>query len=193
MGRTTFGDVAVYHAIWDDLRFPAQAIGRSGAAADPDPDTTTGLYLFDAASTESLLGVAQMPHSWREGSVISPHVHWQKTTSAGGNVLWRLEYEVVANGGTAALDYGTSVDAVTTVAGTPDSNTANEILISSFGEIDMTGFGISCIIFWKLSRIGGDETDTYAADARLVEFDIHYQVDTFGSDSLFTKTKTLSL
>ena len=128
-----------------------------------------------------------MPHTWKEGSVISPHIHWQKTTSADGDVLWQLDYEVVANGSVAAMDYGSQLQQSSTVAGTPDNDTANEVLISSFGEIDMTGEEISVLIFWKLSRIGGDAADTYAANARLLEFDIHYQKDSAGSMTLFTK------
>ena len=39
----------------------------------------------------------------------------------------------------------------------------------------------------KLSRIGGDASDTYGADARLLEFDIHYQINTLGSELEFVK------
>ena len=173
---------------WDDLRFPAQGINPPGAVSDPVLEATSGLWLFDAAGTEILMGVAQLPHAWREGTAISPHVHWQKTTSASGTVLWRLEYEIVDNGSVAAMDYGTTLDAVTPVAGTPDTDTANNVMISSFGQIDMTGRRVSCLMFWKLSRVGG--SDTYGADARLIEFDIHYQADSLGSAELYTKQNT---
>lgn len=185
------GDLVIHDTRWDDLRFPSQGINPPGAASDPDLSATSGLWLFDAAGTELLMGVAQMPHAWDEGTAISPHVHWQKTTSAAGNVLWRLDYEVVANGDVAAMDFGGGqLDITTPVDGTVDDNTANRVLISSFGEIDMTGYKASCLIFWKLSRIGGDASDTYAADARLVEFDIHYRINSFGSQDLFTKYET---
>ena len=172
---------------WDDLRFPVQAINPPGQASDPDVEATTGMLLFDAGSTEIVFGVAQLPHSWLEESSIIPHVHWTKTTSAAGNVLWRLEYELVNNGDVAALDYGTALDSVTPVAGTPDGNTANECLISTFGYVDMTDQKISSLVFWKLSRIGGDGSDTYGADARLLELDFHYIRDGRGSQEQFSK------
>ncbi len=172
-------------ARWDDLRFPVQAINPPGGASDPDVEATTGALLFAAAGTELVYGVAQMPHSWAEGTAVYPHVHWQKTTSASGNVLWRFEYEIVNNGATAAMDYGTQSDVTTPV--TPDNDTANEVLISTFGSVDMTDCNISCLMLWKLSRIGGDASDTYGADARLLEFDIHYRTDSFGSVQEFTK------
>jgi len=175
---------------WDDLRFPAQAINPPGGASDADVEATTGLLLFAGNGTEVVFGVAQLPHSWREGSAIVPHVHWQKTTSAAGDVLWQRDYEVIANGETAAMDYGSQLQVSSPVAGTPDTDTANNVMISSFGEIDMTGQSVSCMVLWKLSRIGGDEADSYAADARLLEFDIHFQVDSHGSESEFTKQTT---
>lgn len=174
---------------WDDLRFPVTALNNL-SGAQPGLEAATGFLMFDAAGTETVLGLAQMPHSWRESSAIIPHVHWSKSTSAAGNVLWRLQYEIVNNGDTALLTYGTTLDAVTTVDGTPDTNTADKCLISSFGEIDMSGFSISCLVFWKLSRIGGDGSDTYGADARLMEFDIHYELDSLGSRGQYWKHDT---
>ncbi len=37
------------------------------------------------------------------------------------------------------------------------------------------------MLIMQLSRIGADELDTYAADARLLEFDFHYEIDRPGS------------
>lgn len=173
---------------WDDLRFPAQGINPPGAASDPTIETTTGLPLFSASQTNLLAGVSQMPHSWEEGSVIIPHVHWQKTVAGAGNVLWRFEYDNIVNPGEVSLlTYANLLNATTTVAGTPDDGAARRNLISSFGEVEMTDKLISCCILWRLSRIGGDVADTYAEDARLVEFDIHYQLDSRGSLGQFTK------
>lgn len=185
--RVETGAVVQYDEAWDDLRFPAQGINPPGALSDPDVEATTGLLLFDAGGTELIAGVAQMPHSWDEETAIVPHVHWQKTTSAAGNVLWRFEYEVVDNGAVAAMDYGTVLDTGVVVPGTPDDNTANRVLISSFGEVDMANHFASVLILWKLSRVGGDALDTYGADARLIEFDIHYRINSFGSQEQFTK------
>jgi hypothetical protein len=173
---------------WEDLRFPAQGINPPGAVSDPDVELTTGMLLFAPNATEVVMGVAQMPHAWKEGSVIVPHVHWQKTTSAPGDVLWRFNYDTIVNPGEVSpLTYLTEIDALTPVAGTPDDNTAGRNLISSFGEVEMTDKRISTCILWRLARIGGNAADTYGADARLVEFDIHYQTDQDGSELEFVK------
>ena len=175
---------------WDDLRFPVQAINPPGQASDPDVEASTGALLFAAGGTELVYGIAQMPHAWREATAIVPHIHWQKTTSAAGNVLWQFDYEVFNNGDVAAMNFPNQLQVTEPVGGTPDNDTANEALISSFGEVSMTGKNISCLIHWKLSRIGGDAADTYGADARLLEVDFHYSIDSLGSAEQFTKHGT---
>ena len=174
---------------WDDLRFPSQGIDIVGPSAPPTRETDTGLLIFSASAVNTIAGVAQMPHAWLEESTIFPHVHWQRTSAASpkGDVLWRFEYEVVNNGATAAMDYGTSMDVSSTVAGIDDTGAANIALISAFDGISMVDKNISCLIFWRLSRIGNDAADTATMTARLIEFDIHYIVDGWGSQREFTK------
>ena len=175
-----------YEPNWDDLKFPATAVNPPGQAADPDFDTTNGTWLFDASGTETIFLIAQMPHAWKEGSLIKPHVHWYKSTSAGGNVMWQLDYKKFPIGevGDAAF---TALTATTTVSGTPDNDTAQEHLLTSFADIDMTGMTLSDMLLMKVSRIGGNAADTYGADCALMEFDIHFQIDTLGSEHLYTK------
>ena len=176
---------------WDDLRFPAQNLRIPGTGTPPGTEASTGFLLFGPSSTEFVGGIAQLPHAWKEGSALKPHVHWTKTSSAAGNVLWRLDYEIVNNGEVATLAYGSQIESSLPVAGTPDNNTDKEILITSLGEIDMSGILISGHLIWRLARVGGDAADTYGADARLLEFDIHFEIDSRGSIAEFEKTDTV--
>lgn len=171
---------------YEDLRFPATAINPPGQVGDPDFDTTNGGWLFAAGGTEILFVIAQLPHACKEGSIIRPHVHWQKTTSAGGDVLWQLDYKWSPID--EVMDVGfTTISSATIDSITTDNDTANEHLITSLGDVAATGKGMSDILVMKVSRIGGDETDTYGADARFLEFDIHYEVDSLGSRYEYVK------
>ena len=160
---------------WEDLRFSAAGINPPGAASDPTRDTADGRWVFSASQTNVLAIQAQMPHEWKEGSIIVPHVHWSPTSTHTGNVLWRLQYKV-ANINSAYPAGYTTVDKLQAGAGVADTHQ-----LASFGNVAMTGYTISCILLILLSRIGGDPTDTYTGTAKLDEFDIHYQVDGFGS------------
>lgn len=171
---------------WDDLRFPATAVNPPGLGSDPDFDTTNGGYLFDASSTELVFFAAQMPHQWREESTIRPHVHWQKTTSATGNVYWRMEYKWAPKNTVMDAAF-TTLNVTSTVSATPDTDEADKHLISSFGDITASGKGLSDMLMIKISRIGGDAADTYNSDCRLLEFDIHYRSNSLGSVAEFAK------
>jgi hypothetical protein len=162
---------STYPRFWDDLRSPATAINPPGAEADPDVSTTTGLLLFDKDATELCFIAIQMPHSWAEGSVIVPHVHWQKTTSAAGTVAWRLRYRY-ANVGEDMSAWSSPI--TVTVPAVSDADTAERHAISSVGELQFDRGKISMMWLFELARVGSG--DTYAADAELLEFDVHYQV-----------------
>ena len=165
---------------YEDLRFPATSVNPPGSASDPDWDMTNGGWLFNAASTEVVYIIAQLPHSWAEGTEIEPHVHWQKTTSASGDVLWRFEYKWAPTNDVMDTSF-TTLNVSSTVDGTPDTGTADKHLVSSLGWIDSSNKQISDMLIMKLSRVGGDALDTYGDDARLLEFDIHYKVNSRGS------------
>lgn len=173
---------------WDDLRFPAQGINPSGPISPPNIDANDGSLLFAHNADNQVAIIAQMPHTWDEGTAIVPHVHWSKSTAASGTVAWLCEY-TMANPGEAFPAFQTLSLVTQTVPGTPDGNVANQHLISTFGELDMTGMEISCIIKFRITRDSSE--DTYGAAAKLVEFDLHYRNDrSGGSVQQFTKQGT---
>lgn len=171
---------------WEDLKFPAQGINPAGSAAPPTIDTATvpGTLLFATNSDNHVAGVAQMPHAWKEGSTVSPHIHWTKTTADGSglDVAWRFRYKLWSINSTASA-YTSWLEH--TLA-TGDLTTQEKQNISSFPDIDMTGYKVSTIIVWELMRDVSE--DTYGSNARLIELDFHYLIDSQGSDNLYTKT-----
>jgi hypothetical protein len=137
-----------------------------------------GTFLFNGASSVEVIGgVAQMPHEWLQGSQIHPHIHWAKSTSAAGGVVWQLRYSIADPGGT----FGTYSEWVSCTNPVPDSDTIHKQAIAAFPYIDMTAFGLSAVILWEVRRDPTDVADTYDADARFCEFDIHYQKSGLGS------------
>lgn len=166
--------------VWDDLRAPATGINPAGSATPPTVDTNHPGLLFDQTSTNIVSVAFQMPHTWIEGSIIRPHIHWTPVNTNTGNVYWRLEYQVLNPG--QAIGAYTTVNILDAGDGVADAHQ-----LVDFGDVTMTGKLISCMVLCRLSRIGGDGTDTYNANARLLEFDIHYQVDGMGSIQEYVK------
>lgn len=164
---------------WEDLRFPAQGLNPAGSAKPPTIDTSTypGTLLFADNADNHIGGIAQMPHAWEYGSTISPHIHWSKVTADGSSldVAWKFRYALCAIGSapTAFSSWGDH----TLVVG--DLSTLEVQNLSIFPEIDMTGYTGSCLVLWEIMR--DVSADTYGDDARLYEFDIHFQIDKLGS------------
>ena len=168
-------------SVWDDLRFPAQGINPAGAVAPPTVDTTLtdfpGTLLFSGSQINVIAGVAQMPHSWEYGSAIQPHIHWSKTTSVAGAVSWQFKWRK-ASIGAAFGAWSAWLDGIASVMNGAGATTDTHYM-TAFPGIAMTGDGRSTIINWQVQRVG--TTDAYNSDARLFEFDIHYQINKLGS------------
>ena len=169
--RATVGEVVGYG--WDDLRFPAQGINPAGATAAPSVDSTLadfpGTLLFAGNQENIIAGIAQMPHAWSPGTAIRPHIHWSKPVGSASAVTWEFYYRHCGFAGDAPGEWVGPI-AGTIAAGDP--STTNEHVITSFGQVDMTGKRESSCIAWQIRRQGATDADN--GTARLYEFDIHY-------------------
>jgi hypothetical protein len=174
--------------VYEDLRVPVTSV-KTGGAKDPGfalflaNGASQGVfaYHFDKTAEEELFFAVQIPHSWKIGSPINPHVHWSViTVPAGGTtVRWGLEYTVVDIGGVFSapvIIYTTATDPVTRY----------KHLLSGFSDIVMTGVtGVSAMILCRVFRDVAN--DNFDADAALLEIDFHYEIDTVGSRQPTTK------
>jgi hypothetical protein len=177
------GQARTVSKYYEDMRFPATTVRTNPASEFPAFDTTIPGRLFRHTATDSVYLIAQIPHAWREGTTLLPHVHWQKTTSAAGGVYWQLSYRWASIG--QALE-----DAVVIGSATPsvsDGNTANVHALTRLGNIPAAEKHISDMLLMTLSRVHDNAADNYGASARLIEFDIHYQVNSPGSRQEFIK------
>jgi len=194
-GRLTLtGDATV----WDDLRFPALSLKLLGFS-DPDPVQladdgagSTGVYSLGFSNTQDqeVFCAVQLPHEWKEGSDIYPHVHWAPNAATVGDegVTWALEYSwanigVVDGVGTPVAFGNTSTITIDDI----DTFTAKEHRMINFAPVSATGKTFSSMLMCRLYRDVSDPSDDYGDDALLLEFDIHYEIDSLGSDTRSTK------
>lgn len=165
---------------WDDLRFPATPaiVGFFGADYEPDFDTTNcGLLFPQNDPTEIAYVIAQFPHKRVLGSNIRPHVHFIQSQAT--LPTWKIDYRWYKN--------GDPVPSFTTLtaSGVIFPYTSGSILqIASFPEIDGSSINsISSVMDIKIYRDDNDVT----GDVLLKEFDIHYQIDSYGSRQEYIK------
>lgn len=167
---------------WDDLRFPASAVRLGGAApATFQAYKDGGVLAFASTPDQYVFIVAQMPHTWQEGTDIETHLHWAIPTSGAGtgaeNVKWDLTYSWSNIGGTIP---DSTPDTLTRDV---QSITAHTHLFNSFGTITGTGKTYSSCLIISLKRDTAVAND-YAGAVYLIEFDIHYKKNRFGTVSM---------
>ena len=122
-----------------------------------------------------------MPHSWKKGSPVLPHIHFQTEDSNAGNMVLKFGYQVASINGDFS---GSWTEETVTV---PAGGNLNKHLIKAFSAIDMSNQGLSAMIKWQFQRLGNNASDTYAAQLRLLEVDFHYEIDSVGSGQEYVK------
>ena len=164
---------------WDDYNVPL-IIGKPTAGGRPDYDYINCGYLFPQNDkTEILIVRAQMPHRWRTGTTIYPHVHWRQ--KANQAAVFKIDYKWYSIGDLEPDNWSTYTMDIYTVAYT--SGTLSQVSKGASG-ISGTGKYISSILIIKLYR----EDNVYTGDTLVDDFDIHYQIDSTGSQAEYIKT-----
>lgn len=178
---------------WNDLKVPVNAtnkgttnqptwgVFRTNAAGNSQG---VWLYWFSSSIEQELYFIVQMPHSWKVGTTIYPHVHWVSGSNVSGSVQWGLEY-TWSNPGVVFANS----NIITGTGYAVGAGLANEHNITSLGTITPSvavNDKISSILVCRIFRdvaVAGD----YTGEAGLLEIDFHYQIDSDGSREQLTK------
>ncbi len=175
---------------WEDIRISG-AMARVGTTAPTlgafGPSGSLKVLRFDSGQNDEIHFEIQMPHSWKVGSLVYPHVHWTPVSATAGNVVWNLEYAWVSINGTFGAPSTMSSDA-TAAGGVAWVHKLTRLKSGGLDYIDGAGRGISSMLVCRLYRNAGVGSDTLAADVAFLEFDLHYQVDGLGSDQESSKS-----
>jgi len=179
--------------VFEDLLVPVTSTTRGGSN---DPAflvyKTNGAgsqgvftYWFSSSSEQELYFVVQMPHAWKEGSDIFPHVHWLVTSDLGANnVEWALEYTWVNIGNTFG---NTSIISAYTPIAPVLPVTANKHVLTELPPMTGAGNTISSMLLCRVFRKVSSPNDTYPSSAALLQIDFHYEIDALGSRSEYAK------
>lgn len=175
---------------FDDLRVEGMTT-RVGTVAPTDGtgfrgDANHQTRNFVHTQADEVQFLVQMPHAWKggTGSVLEAHVHFMPTTSTAGDqaVKFVLEYywanvngQFPASPATYPMTYTWSGD-----------KQWYHCIADGSGGIALTDGALSAILKCRLYR-DNTVTNNLAAAVTFLYFDIHYEVDAFGSASEYTK------
>jgi len=174
---------------WDDLRVvldngsDAASIGYLSGSSGPQI-----WYFRDNGTVEAMSFTVQLPHSWKEGTTIYPHLHWVPKASESGNVEWNFEY-TWANYDPVTPQVFPAITTSTVVSTGPFTANSHRItaLTSANAGIDGTGKKISSILICRIWRNSANASDTYNDYAGVLFVDFHIQIDGWGSREEYIK------
>jgi hypothetical protein len=162
-GGGTAGRHAVYVAA--AAMYPSVSGGCAAmnwiASAANQPDIAT--LSFDASTAEYAQFSLAMPKSWDEGTVTFKPIWSHAATTTNFGVVWQLQGVAVSNDDQIPVAYGTAQSSTDTGGTTDDLYVGPE---SSAITIAGTP-AAEDIVFFRVSRLPTDGSDTMAIDARL--------------------------
>jgi hypothetical protein len=166
-------------SVWDDIIVPASNL-RGGVSVPNFSVFQNGVYqlLFINTQSDEVYGSFEIPHDYKEGTDLQPHIHWSPNSTNTGNCVWDFEYTIVNANGT----FGATTTTTITQAG---SGTINKHqLANTAAVISGSGIKVGAICVFRLARPTGD---AFTGDAFLHSVGVHYQIDTMGSRQITTK------
>ena len=195
--------LVLVQSVWDDLRIPLD-FGTFGASNPPGLSQfmdngagSVGVFAWAfgdavAGNEEQLWFVAQLPHTYKEGTDIKAHIHWSPAVSGGVDeyVKWGLEYTWQNVDGTFGNTTIITSDATSGATATTSGDTtllADKHYVTALGTITGTSKTVSSMLVCRIFRNSSDASDDLAQDAFGLEVDFHHEIDTMGSRQEFIK------
>jgi hypothetical protein len=125
-----------------------------------------------------------IPHTWKPGTMMYPHVHFTILSSAAGTVRWGFEY-IFAR--TQRSDAFTQYPATTTTLYieqviSSNSERTHFVVESPEGQgIPGTNLEVDGMILARIFRDGGHANDTFNDDVFGITVDLHTEIDRYST------------
>lgn len=176
------GTLRFLDTVWDDIRVAVNAV-KAISGREPTWESW-GVGALPAFTDEAIevnekavTFTVQLPHGYKHGTDLEPHVHWIAEDDTAGDVRWQLDYQWANIGDPFPVGGSVYVNASNDVSDT------DLHLISGFTDLDGTGKRGSSMLVCTLRRNSSDAGDTLTGKkAYLLEVDFHFQLDKIGSD-----------
>lgn len=178
--------------VWDDYVTPLTKATFGGAANDPtltklydDGAGSGGVWALKFNDGDEVLVTVQMPHRWKEGTTIQPHIHFVCDSNVDPSDNFGIEFEWTW------ADIGEDYPANTTlqtndIPTNVNTNNMHQFVNITSAGIDGSGHTISSVLMCRIKRVVATG-DNYAGGVSILDFDVHYEIDTVGSRQITTK------
>lgn len=161
--------------VYDDLRVVIDKGTNAAQLGSLSGITGPEIWFFrNGSGVEAMSFTVQLPHNWKHGTTIYPHIHWTPRTSGAGNVQWNLDYSWADLNEITPATFPALTTSTVIING---PFTANQHLLSDLTAgntgIDGTGKTYSSVLICRIWRDSGVAGDTYNGDAGGLSMDFH--------------------
>lgn len=171
-----------------DLQGSVLSLEVLGTGVSKNVTENTVEFTTAANLSDYLFDNYQVQHSWRTGSTIHPHIHWEQAQNNEPNFL--IQYRWQQQGAAKTTAWTNYV--VPSLAFTYVSGTLNQISYGA-GITPPVGAGLSDVIEFRVLRDNANTSgafagaDPYTTTVGLTFVDIHIENDTDGSRTEYSK------
>lgn len=177
---------------WEDLRIDGQNFG-TGPSAPALTDSFLGVSGFQQRmfqgsiqDDEAFFNI-QMPHQWKQGGGLEIHLHLVPWTApvAADSAVFQFSYAWANIGGTFTTTLTTDTTCIH-LNGT--AQWGHKLVELANLASPAVGKTLSSVLVCRLRRLAHtNNNDTYTGGISVLYVDLHYEVDSFGSDAEILK------
>lgn len=140
-----------------------------------------GIYAweFPANETREMFANFHMPHSWKPGTMLYPHVHFVTNSTGAGTVRWVFEYTWARrHDSSGQLKFQPTQNLVREFAILANNDDTHFVGEMPEGQgIVATGLEVDAMIMMRIYREGAHVNDTFEASVWAITADLHMEVD----------------
>lgn len=179
--------------VWEDYVTPLTKANFAGASNDPtstklfdDGSGSAGVWSLVFSDGDEVIAAPQMPHGWKEGSDISPHIHFMCLTDVDPTDAFGIEFEYTWADKDEDFPGNTTIATINVDTGVDTAN-MHQLANVTASPISGAGHTISSILLCRIKRVAATAGDNYAGGVAILDFDVHYEKDMVGSREILVK------
>lgn len=176
------GNMTLQNTVWDDVFISTTSLGSGINAPTLTSYNLTNIKIYCFAGSvhnDDASSCSEMPHNWKEGSDIEIHQHNVQDGTSTNPIVWNITYYIQQMDGSRYMNG--------TLGNISTSKGKWNLTYVDYPDISMTNFKLGTQICIQFTRTQDHPTDTNPDNSCPLTVGIHYQIDSLGSDTEYTK------
>lgn len=162
---------------WADI--VSEFYTRGGPASPGVSQFTGGIYLLEFSDTDTLEAFANfhVPHSYKPGTGIYPHIHFSVQGNNAGTVRWGCEYTFARRHDSTGQIAFPATSTIYIDFAVPANSAYKHFVAEAVTPISGTNVEVDGMFMCRFFREPTHANDTFAGSVWAITADLHIEVD----------------